>query len=127
LISLRYQEQGDLDRAIADYDAVVRAAPKADDAFYGRALAWLAKGDAAHAMTDAGEAIAVDAGLINAYWLRGRLRFATGDFSGAVADLRHMLDQWHSRHAVTRAPVTNVPCADSRRRADRRTYRRRIA
>ena len=55
--------QGDLDRAIADYDAAIQIDPNYAAAFYNRAKAWPQKGDGAHADADSAEAVRLDPGL----------------------------------------------------------------
>jgi hypothetical protein len=42
----------DVDRAIADFDEVIRRTPEDAEAYYNRGLAWLAKGDKGRAFAD---------------------------------------------------------------------------
>ncbi len=44
--------RGDLDRAIADYDAALKVDPALADALNGRGVAWRAKGDRRKALSD---------------------------------------------------------------------------
>ena len=47
-----YNAKGDLDRAIADYDAALRIEPAFADVLNSRAMAWRAKGDRRKALAD---------------------------------------------------------------------------
>lgn len=47
-----HKSRGDLDRAIADYDAALKVDPKLADAHHHRGLAWRAKGDRRRALAD---------------------------------------------------------------------------
>lgn len=47
-----HRSRGSLDRAIADYDAALRADPKLADAHHSRGLAWRARGDRRRALAD---------------------------------------------------------------------------
>jgi tetratricopeptide (TPR) repeat protein len=52
--------QGDIDRAIADYDAAIRVNPRYAAAFYNRAQAWRRKSGTARADADSAEAVRLD-------------------------------------------------------------------
>lgn len=47
-----HKSRGDIDRAIVDYDAALKADPKLADAHHNRGLAWRAKGDRRRALAD---------------------------------------------------------------------------
>jgi len=47
-----HRSRGDLDRAIADYDAALKENPKLADAHHNRGVAWHAKGDRRRALAD---------------------------------------------------------------------------
>lgn len=47
-----FNAKGDLDRAIADYDAALKIDPVLVEALNSRAMAWRAKGDRRRALTD---------------------------------------------------------------------------
>src|SRR6516165_1397499 len=57
---LAYQEKGDNDRAIADYDQAIRLDPKYAFAYNGRGNAYKAKGDNDRAIADYDQAIRLD-------------------------------------------------------------------
>ncbi len=52
-----FNTKGDLDRAIADYDAALKIDPALTEALNSRAMAWRAKGDRRRALTDLDAAI----------------------------------------------------------------------
>jgi len=52
-----YRTKGELDRAIADYDASIKLNPTFAGAFYGRGVAYRMKGDRDRAIADFREAI----------------------------------------------------------------------
>jgi len=47
-----HNRRGDLDRAIADYDAALKADPRLAEAHHNRGLAWRARGDRRRALAD---------------------------------------------------------------------------
>lgn len=47
-----HSRNGEFDRAIADYEAALKADPKHADALHARGLAWRAKGDRRRALAD---------------------------------------------------------------------------
>lgn len=83
------------DRALADYDAAVAAAPELALAYATRAQLLADQGRADAAMADADRAVELAPGDVDNRLLRGRLRAAKGDTAGAIAD---------SDEIVTRLP-----------------------
>jgi tetratricopeptide (TPR) repeat protein len=65
--ALTYLKLGNLDAAIADYDAVLSAKPKLDSSLYGRGLAKRKKGDADGAERDIAAAKAINAGIADIF------------------------------------------------------------
>lgn len=57
--------QGAFDKAIADFDQVVKAEPRAPWALYGRGLARLKKGASAEGKADLAAAMAIDPNIAN--------------------------------------------------------------
>jgi len=55
-----WRAEGELDRAIADYDRALELDSKSASAFYGRGLAWRAKGQLTHAVDDLAQACRLD-------------------------------------------------------------------
>jgi tetratricopeptide (TPR) repeat protein len=58
---------GRLERAIADYDAVLKQRPKLASALYGRGLARIGRGDRAGGQEDVTAARAVDPDVVAAF------------------------------------------------------------
>jgi tetratricopeptide (TPR) repeat protein len=58
---MAHARKGELDRAIADFDEVVRVDPSNAAAYFNRSLAYRAKGDPARADADRAQAIGIDA------------------------------------------------------------------
>lgn len=80
------QERGDLDGALADYDAAIRLSPQFGNAYDNRGTALEAKGDLEAALADYTRALNVNPTLAIAYCHRGNLRRRRGDLDGALAD-----------------------------------------
>jgi tetratricopeptide (TPR) repeat protein len=81
-----YEKQGDLDRAIADYDEAIRLDPKHANAFYNRGNAYTRKGDFDRAIADFSEAIRLNPKDSIATTNRGSVYERKGDFDRALAD-----------------------------------------
>ncbi len=81
-----YSAQGDHDRAIADFDEVIRIDPKAAQAFYVRAISWAQKNEVDRAIADCTSAIELDAKQRGAYELRAELWTKKGEPEKAEKD-----------------------------------------
>jgi len=81
-----YNERGDNDRAIADYNEAIRLDPKRAKAFIGRGSAYSDKGDNDRAIADYSEAIRLDPKSGKALVGRGDVFSHKGDFERAIAD-----------------------------------------
>ena len=79
---------GDLERAIADYDAAIRLDPARSLAYSQRGHAYQARGDALSALADFSEAIRLDPKNIWAYQNRGIVYLYGGLLDKARADFR---------------------------------------
>jgi tetratricopeptide (TPR) repeat protein len=77
---------GDLDGAIADYDASIKLQPNNALAFNNRANAVRDKGDLDRAIADYTEALRIDPGYTAAYVNRGMVHERKGDVARARAD-----------------------------------------
>jgi lipoprotein NlpI len=84
--AVEWTAKGDLDRAIADYDAAIRLAPGSADAHYNRATAWANKGDADRAIADYSAAIRLSPKESAPYGGRGVEWSIKGDYPRAIAD-----------------------------------------
>jgi lipoprotein NlpI len=83
---LEHATKGQADRAIADYDAAIRLAPKYGDAYVGRGNAWGLKNDSDRAIADFDAAININAQDKTALGSRAFEWVAKGDYARAIAD-----------------------------------------
>ena len=83
---IEYDEKRDYDRAIADYNEVIRLDPKDAKAYNSRGIASRAKGDLDRAIADYNEAIRLDPNA-GSYKNRGVANLYAGSLSKALADL----------------------------------------
>jgi protein O-mannosyl-transferase len=81
-----YLNQGDLDRAISEYDKAIEINPGSFLAYNNRAGAYLKKGDQAKALSDYGKAIELGPTFPEAYYSRGTLYLNRGDLAEALSD-----------------------------------------
>lgn len=81
-----YQAKGDLDRAIADYDEVIRLSPKDKDALGLRANAYKAKKDFDRSLADYDQLVQIDPKDARAYFHRGRFYWQIASFTKSLAD-----------------------------------------
>ena len=82
---IEYDEKRDYDRAIADYNEVIRLDPIYAKAYCDRGNAWRNKGDLDRAIADYNEAIRLDP-KAKTYNNRGIASRAKGDLDRAIAD-----------------------------------------
>lgn len=101
-----YRQKKDFDRAIDDFNEIIKLRlnevelDQADlqrlmntvDPFYHRGIAYAETKRYAQAIADFNESIRRDPTHAGAYWIRGRVRFLSGDFSAAVPDLRRFVE-----------------------------------
>src|SRR4029078_10631349 len=83
---LEHATKGQADRAIADYDAAIRLAPKYGDAYVGRGNAWGLKKDSHRAIADFDAAININAQDKTALGSRAFEWVAKGDYGSATDD-----------------------------------------
>lgn len=77
----------ELDLALADCDAALKANAKDKEGYESRAFVYFRKGEAAKALKDCETAIAMDGKLPKALFLRGLLKQRSGDKTGGAADV----------------------------------------
>jgi lipoprotein NlpI len=82
---IEWAAKGDYDRAIADYDAALRASPKFADAYYNRGNAWGLKGDPDRAITDYDAFLRLNPKDPAAHIARAVELMVKGDYARAVA------------------------------------------
>ena len=83
---LVWDEKGEYDIAIADYNEAIRLEPSEASYFSNRGLAWDAKKDYEKAIADYNEAIRLDPKYAMAYHNRGTVWYAKKDYEKAIAD-----------------------------------------
>lgn len=83
--------QGEFARAIQDFTSALAFDPDHYEATYNRALAYEASGHLPEAEADLTRTLDLNPELIAAYELRGRLRAARHDYSGAIEDFSQYL------------------------------------
>jgi lipoprotein NlpI len=88
---ITYDAKGDNDRAIADFDQVIRLDPKDVDAYFNRGKAYHGKGDDDLAIADYNQAIRLEPKADRVFFARGLAYFAKGDNHNAIADYTKFL------------------------------------
>jgi len=87
-----WRSKGDADRAIADYDAAIRANPQYAIAFANRGLAKRDKGDVDGGIADLSRAIEINPMFAPAYVARGVSKLRTGDAESAIVDYTRAIE-----------------------------------
>ncbi|GEM_PF-6624575 len=86
-----YADQGETQKAIADYTQAIRLNPRRDDVFMSRGILYYESGDYRHALADFDAAIRLNPGeAVNWAW-RSHAKGHLGDADGANADMAHAL------------------------------------
>jgi lipoprotein NlpI len=78
--------KGEFDRAIADFDAALKADAKLSQAYYNRGIAWANKGEPDRAIADFDAVLRADAKHADALHSRGTEWMVKGDYQRALAD-----------------------------------------
>jgi protein O-mannosyl-transferase len=81
-----YLEQGDLDRALADFDKAIGLEPDLPEPYSDRCVVYQTKGDLGQALSDCNRAIEIDPKAARTYSNRGMVYQMKGDFGRALAD-----------------------------------------
>jgi uncharacterized protein (TIGR02145 family) len=81
-----YKENGELDKAIAEYSEAIRVDPNYADAYYCRGIVYIAIGSHDEAIADANKVIQLDHNYALAYYIRGLAYGAKGDCDNAIAN-----------------------------------------
>jgi lipoprotein NlpI len=84
--AFEYKRKDDLDRAIADYDQVIRLNPKYPAAFINRGNVYIRKGNFDRSIADLDQAISLDPEDAKAFYNRGLAYRAKGNLDRAFAD-----------------------------------------
>ena len=83
---IAYSENGDQDRAIAEFSKAIALKPDFADAYNNRGVAYGKKSDSDHAIVDFNTAIELNPDYAKAYNNRGVVYGLKGDFDRAIAD-----------------------------------------
>ena len=101
-----YEDNGEFDKAIADYDAGIRASPGIAEIYISRARARLEQGNKELAFADVDTAVQVEPVSYNVRMSRGFLRYEAGQTDQGLADIDT---------GVRMAPAQNQPAAYNER------------
>src|SRR2546427_3211313 len=82
-----YSNQGDLARAIADYDQAIRLDPSQAIAFNNRGVSYSKEGDIEQSIRDFDQAIELKPDFAEAYVNRSSEYYKKGEFDRAISDL----------------------------------------
>lgn len=86
---IAYWAKGEIDKAIADYDAALRLAPDYAEAYHNRGFAYASRDESVKAIADYDAAIKLEPEDAFAIENRGRARLHVGQIEGAIQDLTH--------------------------------------
>ncbi|GEM_PF-5669707 len=89
---LEYGQQGDNDKAIAEFGKVITLAPASTSAYYDRALIYYKQGRLKESVSDFDKVIAFTSGSADAYYNRGLAFYKMGSFDAAIADYNKVLE-----------------------------------
>jgi tetratricopeptide (TPR) repeat protein len=81
-----YDDKGDYDRAIRDFNETIHLNPNAEIAYYGRGYAYKKKGDYDRAIQDFNEAIHLNPNFERAYYDRGNAYIDKDDYDRAIQE-----------------------------------------
>jgi tetratricopeptide (TPR) repeat protein len=83
---IAYDDKGDYDRAIQDFNEAIHLNPNAETAYYGRGNAYKKKGDYDRAIQDFNEAIHLNPNFEIAYYDRGNAYIDKDDYVHAIQE-----------------------------------------
>lgn len=87
-----YQQKGESEKAIADFNETIQRRPDYGSAYSGRAGAWFSLGDYGKAVTDGTEAIRQSAQDVFAYNIRGMAFLNLKNYDAAIGDLTKAME-----------------------------------
>ena len=83
---IAYRQEGDFEKAIADFEEAIAINREGAEVWYQRALTWGHMGEYQRAINDFNRAIALHRDYAEAYADRGYAQFCLGDYGSAVRD-----------------------------------------
>ena len=86
-----WQEKGEYDKAIADYNQAIRLKPNNADPYYFRGVVWEKKGEYDNAIADHNRAILLNPNFTQAYNNRGAVWQKKAEYDKAIADCNQAL------------------------------------
>ncbi|MBM3650745.1 MAG: tetratricopeptide repeat protein [Alphaproteobacteria bacterium] len=89
--AIAYRNQGQLDRALDDYDEALKLRPAFAEAWNDRGIAHRSKGNSQRAIADFSEAGRLSPDFAAAWFNRGSTWFGLGQFDRAIADFDRTL------------------------------------
>ncbi|MBI4949940.1 MAG: tetratricopeptide repeat protein [Deltaproteobacteria bacterium] len=90
-LALAYQDRGDLDNAIVEFKAAIKAAPGYEDAHYNLAWCYQSKGDSINAAVHYREVLRLDPGSADAHYNLGLIYRGESFFDEAAFEFREAL------------------------------------
>jgi tetratricopeptide (TPR) repeat protein len=88
----KWFEQGDLDRAMAEYNQAIKVAPDHYAPYHGRAWVWYVKGQYDKALDDFNLAIKLSPDFSLAYRGRSHVLEQQGNLNGAIFDMKKYIE-----------------------------------
>ncbi len=85
-------KQGELDKAIAEYDQALKLYPRDAEMYYNRGLAYRKKENLNQAVLDYTQAIKLDPKYLAAYSNRGYAYYKAGDLERSFADFEKIVE-----------------------------------
>jgi len=89
---LEYGQQGDNDKAIAEFGKVIAMDPASANAYYGRAITYYKQGKLKESVSDFDKVIALTPDSTDAYYNRALAFYKMGSFDAAIADYNKVLE-----------------------------------
>lgn len=86
-----YDDKGDYDHAIQDFNEAVHLDPNAESAYYGRGCAYKKKGDYDRAIRDFNEAIRLNPNFERAYYDRGNAYIDKEEYDRAIQEFNEAI------------------------------------
>jgi tetratricopeptide (TPR) repeat protein len=89
---IAYGGMGDFERAISDFESVMRIVPEHGLAYYYRGIIYGKTGDFDRAISDFDTALRLSSDFTSVYYVRGLAYLGQGNFDRAIQDLIHAIE-----------------------------------